>query len=84
MKNLIINSKGEEDVTAIVSTLCNIDFVKGNTIYRGSPMKLVMVQSDDDLAVLESYEPGAIAFTRGFESMWQKGIDGEWATISQT
>jgi hypothetical protein len=44
--------------------------------------KSILVESAADLENLpESIIPGAIAYTAGFGSMWQKGIDGTWEVI---
>lgn len=44
--------------------------------------KNILVDSLADLENLPSeIPPGAIAYTAGFGSMWQKGIDGTWEVI---
>lgn len=44
--------------------------------------KNILVESADDLENLPGdIPPGSIAYTAGFGSMWQKGIDGTWEVI---
>ena len=46
------------------------------------PCKPVMVPSDpNELTGLPDYQPGTIAFTAGFGSMWQKDATGEWQEV---
>lgn len=59
----------------------NTDYVKDGVIYKNAPVKNVMVSSEDDLDLLENYEPGTIAYTAGYLSIWQKGIDDNWESI---
>lgn len=41
----------------------------------------VMVADENELANLEGYAPGTIAFTAGYKKMWQLDFDGTWVTI---
>lgn len=50
--------------------------------YGTNPSCSVMVSSESDLANLPDTLPtGTIAFTAGFSSMWQLGLDGTWTEI---
>ena len=55
------------------------DYIKSGTLYKGSPILLVMVPAESDLSDLTDYPPGTIAYTAGFASMWQLAADGTWA-----
>ena len=46
----------------------------------------VMIPSEDKLSVLASFDacvPGTVAFTPGFQGVWQLGIDGTWVDMLQ-
>ena len=59
-----------------------IDVVDSDGVLREDvPCKGVMVTAESDLANLPDYQPGTIAFTAGFGSMWQKAADGDWEEI---
>lgn len=46
------------------------------------PSDSVMVSSADDLDVIPEDVPiGTIAFTAGYKKIWQKDVDGTWATL---
>lgn len=57
------------------------DYVKNGKIYTDIPVKSVMVGSENDLALLTSYNPGTFAYTKGYKKVWQKGTDGTWEEI---
>lgn len=59
----------------------NTDYVKDGVIYKNAPVKNVMVSSEDDLDLLEYYELGTIAYTAGYFSIWQKGVDDNRESI---
>ena len=59
------------------------DYVKDGVLYTGAPLSLVMVDSESQLGDLEGYGPGTIAYTAGFEDMWQMDADGNWTEISR-
>lgn len=42
-----------------------------------------MVESESDLANLPDCMPGATAFTADYKSVWQMGLDGQWATVEE-
>lgn len=45
--------------------------------YLTNDVSSVIVESEAKLAVLAGAEPGTIAYTPGFASMWQMSTDGE-------
>ena len=59
-----------------------IDVVDSDGVLREDvPCKGVMVTAESDLASLPDYQPGTIAFTAGFGSMWQLSAAGTWAEV---
>lgn len=80
---MIINKdkSGENMFADIVQQMDNIDYVDDGEIVKNVPIKSVMVESSDDLTDLTGYSPGTIAFTTGFESVWQKSAAGTWTEI---
>ena len=78
------NKSNEGAANAVVDLIHdtgNTDYLLNGTIYQNAPIKCVMVSAQADLASLEGYEPGTIAYTAGFGSMWQLGLDGTWTAI---
>ena len=64
-----------------VQTRAEMDYVKGSTLYHGSRAASILVTSQSDLSELTGYEPGAVAYTAGFGSMWQLAANGNWVEI---
>ena len=64
-----------------VQTRQETDYIKGDTIYRGSGSASVMVTSSSDLANITGHAPGTIAYTAGFAKMWQLAANGSWVAI---
>lgn len=59
-----------------------IDVVDEDGVLREDvPCKGVMVRAQTDLANLPDYQPGTLAFTAGFGSMWQLDASGEWQEV---
>lgn len=59
-----------------------IDVVDSDGVLREDvPCKGVMVTAESDLANLPDYQPGTLAFTAGFASMWQKSAAGTWQEV---
>lgn len=56
-------------------------YVKDGKLYKNAPINLVLVASSSDLPLLYEFEPGTIAYTAGFATMWQKSPAGEWAEM---
>ena len=48
---------------------------------RQSDMLEVMVESESDLANLTDTCPGMIAFTAGYNHIWQMDADGTWVDM---
>ena len=74
------NATGQAD---IVQATANLHVVSDGEVYRNNSVQQVMVESEEDLALLSDYDypPGVIAFTAGYERVWQKDADGEWVTV---
>lgn len=80
--NQVIKRPGKSDrILDIVSDFGNTDYVIDGVIYRNNPVKNVLVGSSSDLSLLKDYDPGTIAYTAGYQSMWQKDITGDWEVI---
>ena len=58
-----------------------VDYVKGTDLFKGSGAASVMVTAESDLENLEGYNPGTIAYTAGFGSIWQLAADGTWVEV---
>lgn len=60
-----------------------VDYVKDGTLYRHQESDAVMVESADDLEMdeLADYAPGTLAFTAGYQAVWQMAADGTWADL---
>lgn len=61
---------------------------EGNTFYldalkiiNSSPGDIVMVETESDLDTLTGFGPDTLAYTPGFEAMWQKRVDGQWVPV---
>lgn len=65
----------------VVNTRGNLDYVKDGEVFTNNPSQSVMVNTADDLDLLTNYNPGTIAYTAGFASMWQKSLDGTWVEV---
>ena len=57
------------------------DVVKDNVLHKSIPVNVVLVTAEADLADLPEYPTGTIAYTTGFQAMWQLGADGEWVSV---
>ena len=58
-----------------------VDYVQDGAIINNSVAEMVLVSGYSDLELLESYTPGTIAFTAGYQQMWQKAPNGTWASF---
>lgn len=47
------------------------------------PITQVMVSGASDLERLSNYPPTTIAYTAGYNKIWQKGIDGTWVEVGE-
>ena len=58
------------------------DYIKDGILYKHSPSSSVIVTAESDLASLNEYEVGTIAYTAGFAKMWQLAANGDWISIT--
>ena len=70
-----------DNTVDMVNSVDNLDYVLNGVVYKNSPVRSVLVGNEDDLDLLDAYEPGTFAFTAGFVTIWQKGTDGEWVEV---
>lgn len=56
-------------------------FVRDGVLYRGVPDVSVQIESASDLDELSELPPTAVAYTAGFEHVWQKSSDDTWEQI---
>lgn len=59
-----------------------LDYVKDGVVYCGVTPKNIMVESESDLAGLDGYDPGSVAFTADEQSKWRLDAQGEWKEIA--
>lgn len=57
------------------------DYVQNGMLHKSAPVRSVLVESESDLALLTDYEPGTIAYTAGYTSIWQKSTTDTWESI---
>lgn len=68
-----------------IGHVTNMDYVKDGVLYGGAYVGVVMVESESDLDSLpDTYQPGSLAFTAGYQQMWQLAADGTWVEIGST
>lgn len=75
MKKLVPTNK----VADVVDTVT--DYVENGDLHKDAIIKNVMVESESDLANLTNYGIGTIAYTAGFQKVWQKDADGTWQAM---
>ena len=75
----MLGQNNKREYIDLVQNSNGTDYVKDGRIVHNSSMKPVLVSSSSDLTLLTEYEPGTIAYTAGFNSIWQKSPTGEWA-----
>lgn len=76
-----LDAKNEPQVLDLVHNKGLITYVKGDRLIRNVPVQMVLVSSESDLDALEEFSPGTIAYTAGYQTMWQKAPDGTWASF---
>jgi len=81
IRNRITNGQNDRIYVDVVQDEGSTDFVKNGRIYKDYPAKSVMVASESDLSYLANYTPGTIAYTAGYEHIWQKSVTDEWVSI---
>ena len=62
-------------------TIGDMDYVQNDKVIVGANAGSVMVTSESDLAQLEGYATGSIAYTAGFADMWQLNASGTWVAL---
>ena len=65
----------------VVNARGNEDYVQDGIIHKNESMQMVLVSDATDLNLLTDYEPGTIAHTAGFHTMWQKSPSGDWVEM---
>lgn len=61
------------------------DFVGSDgALHLNNESRSVMVTAQSDLAQLDGYLPGSIAFTAGYDSMWMLDASGNWVSMNAT
>lgn len=70
---------GKTQMIDLVNSRGTTDILKNGKLYKNTPMLMVLISSQSDLSSLTDYEAGSIAYTAGFNKMWQKAPDGTWA-----
>lgn len=81
LRNRVREGQNDEFYVDIVQEEGSTDYVKDGKIYQNFAVKNVMVESQSDLSYLTDYSPGTVAYTAGYEHIWQKSIDDEWVSI---
>lgn len=76
-----LTEKNEPQILDLVHNKSLISYVKNDRIIRNVPIQTVLVSSDSDLELLQDYSPGTIAYTAGYQQMWQKSPNGTWSTF---
>lgn len=68
---------------SILSKIGQTDYVKDGELHVGGTAPSIMVSAETDLDNLpDIYPPGTVAYTAGFQDMWQLGADGTWVSIT--
>lgn len=71
----------DNNIADVIQSDGNLSYIKDGIIHKNVPLKSVMITSQSELSILTDYEPGTIAYTAGFASMWQLSADGTWISI---
>lgn len=58
-----------------------VDYIKDGVVHENAPVWSILVESESDLANLEGYYPGSVAYTAGFGHMWMLAADGDWEVV---
>lgn len=69
-----------QNKTKVLSGSTN-DVVHGNLLVKDTPAPAVLVSSLSDLANLPAYPAGTIAYTAGYQLMWQLSAAGDWVSV---
>ncbi len=65
----------------LVYTVDDMEYLKDGEVHRHSAAVSIMIPSESDLANLKDYEPGSIAFTAGYNKVWQLDAEGNWVSV---
>lgn len=67
----------------ILSKIGQTDYVKNGELHTGGTAPSIMVSAETDLDNLpDIYPPGTVAYTAGFQDMWQLDTDGNWVSMT--
>lgn len=67
----------------ILSKIGQTDYVKDGELHIGGTAPSIMVTAEADLDNLpDIYPPGTVAYTAGFQDMWQLDADGNWVSMT--
>ena len=69
-----------QNKTKVLSGSMN-DVVHGNVLVKDTPAPAVLVSDQSDLENLPAYPAGTIAYTAGFQAMWQLNAAGSWISV---
>lgn len=58
------------------------DYVQDGVLHINNEARSVLVTAESDLAQLDGYLPGSIAFTAGYASMWMLDASGSWVSMT--
>lgn len=72
---------GDDRYIDVVQTRGMNDYVLNGQIVNNAVTEQILISSASDLAGLDNYSPGAIAYTAGYRQMWQKAPDGSWVAF---
>ncbi len=56
-------------------------YIKDGNIENATTIAM-MVESESDLDHLTHLDPGSIAYTAGFQRIWQFSSDGTWVSVA--
>lgn len=66
----------------LVSTIGDMGYTKDGELHKHSSASSIMITGSSELSTLTGCEPGSVAFTAGFENMWQLNASGQWISIT--
>lgn len=67
----------------ILSKIGQTDYVKDGELHIGGTAPSIMVTAEAYLDNLpDIYPPGTVAYTAGFQDMWQLDADGNWVSMT--
>ena len=81
---MAIEVKNADTYTPRKIVLNIVDYVdSGGLLHINEKARSILVRNESDLSNLPSgiYIPGTIAYTAGFQSMWQLNSSGSWVSM---